>query len=106
MIFKKHQLFALECVDILTREYGARRAGIDIGHFYYTSMGQEIGHVLDVKPMQTPSEMVERAYEILWPWVLGLAPATPARQAKIDAAWLEIAPDERVVELWPADEVQ
>ena len=90
MVFQKYKTFALQCVDLLVNEHGARRAGIDISHFYYTSMGQEIGHVLDGKPMQTPREMVERAVEILWPWVVGLALPTSDRQAKIDAAWAEI----------------
>ena len=90
MVFQKHKAFALECVDILVNEHGANRAGIDISHFYYTNMGQEVAHVLDGRPMQTPREMVARAIDILWPWVVGLALPTPDQQVKIDAAWAEI----------------
>lgn len=89
-VFVDARVFALECVDILVKEHGARRAGISIDHFYNKRIGQQIAALLDGKRLETPQDMVDSAMRMLWPWVLGLAPATPERQAKIDAAWISI----------------
>jgi hypothetical protein len=89
-MFAEARAFALACVDILVNEHGARRAGVDIEHFYSGAVGQQIGAMLDGKPVVTPREMVERALRNCWPWVVGLGEPGPERQAKIDAAWVEV----------------
>jgi hypothetical protein len=89
-IFTDARVFALECVDILVKGHGAQRTGIDIDYFYNKRVGQQIAALLEGKCLETPQDMVDSALRMLWPWVLGLAPATPERQAKIDAAWINI----------------
>jgi hypothetical protein len=89
-VFTDARTFALECVAILVKEHGARRGGISIDHFYHRRVGQQIAAVLDGARLETPQDMVNSALCMLWPWVLGLALATPERQAKIDAAWISI----------------
>ncbi len=89
-VFTDARTFALECVDILVKRHGARRGGISIDHFYDRRIGQQIAAVLEGKPLDTPQDAVDSALRMLWPWVLGLAPATPERQARIDAAWITI----------------
>ena len=89
-MFVDARLFALECVRILVEEHGARRDGIDIGHFYYTAIGQQIGAKLDGKTIRSQRSMVADAMLNLWPWVVGLAPAGPEQQARIDATWKEV----------------
>lgn len=89
-VFVDARVFALECVDILVKEHGARRDGISIDHFYNKRIGQQIAALLEGKRLETPQDMVDSELRTLWPWVLGLAPATADRQAKIDAEWLMI----------------
>jgi hypothetical protein len=89
-VFADARTFALECVAILVKEHGARRGGISIDHFYHRRVGQQIAAALDGARLETPQDMVGSALRMLWPWVLGLALATPERQAKIDAAWITI----------------
>ena len=89
-MFAEARSFSLECVDILVKEHGARRAGIQIEHFYHRRVGQQVAATLEGKRLETPQDMVDSGLRTLWPWVLGLAPATPERQAKIDAAWISI----------------
>ncbi len=89
-MFAEARTFALECVELLVNEHGARRAGIDISHFYHRRIGQQIASTLEGKPMDTPAQMVTYAINNLWPWVVGLAEATPERQTKIDAGWVEV----------------
>lgn len=89
-LFAEARTFALACIDILVKEHGARRAGIQIEHFYYRRVGQQVAAALDGQRLETPQDMVDSALRMLWPWALGLALATPERQAKIDAAWVEI----------------
>jgi hypothetical protein len=84
---RRQRAFALECVRILVEEYGARREGIDVEHFFYGRIGQELANARRGKVMQTPRQMVERALAIVSPWALGLAPATERQQARMDARW-------------------
>ncbi len=89
-MFVEARAFALQCVDILVDEHGARRDGIQIDHFYHRRIGQQVGAALDGKTMDTPRQMVAHALQILWPWVVGLGKPTTEQQAKIDAGWVEV----------------